>query len=324
MRNKEIARNRFFIPREKSERVHRSFCARPFLRKWAPLCDSKWLPSRWMYRERHRVCQFKLIQIAPRKVTKWLDANRILYHYHIILISRRRSWIKDNIILILAVTRATISHPAHSFLNASSERHVIPRRLAATRHAWIALRGWNRLRSVKTLRDTSVNKIASRLYAGHLSDSPISPLRRIEESVHPEFRWLIRVADNASAKRTTFLGICKMTLPKHDLSESAAAETRKRSTNPRIRDKEFAESRDDRRSRETLRNRKIRYPSSWFEILAVNFLGGMTMQEVVGEREEREKGWRRRRAPYDVWDSKSNFRSFVNFVCPGRERERQT
>lgn len=43
---------------------------------------------------------------------------------------------------------------------------------------------------------------------------------------------------------------------------------------------EFAECRDDRRSLETLRNRKIRYPLSveiWGH--AVNFLGGMTAQE---------------------------------------------
>lgn len=110
-----------------------------------------------------------------------------------------------------------------------------------------------------------------------------------------------------------------MTFPKRDLSESTGgnAET--------IGSHDFQCGGFARNSRnvatigarfETLRNRKIRYPLSVVEIRghAVNFLGGMTaLEENKGER----GGWR---TPYDVWDSKSNFRSFVNFVCPKSSR----
>lgn len=128
--------------------------------------------------------------------------------------------------------------------------------------------------------------------------------------------------DNARAKRTAFLGILQ-----NDFSETWFVRIfwRKRRNDRlarlsarRIRE-EFAECRDDRRSLETLRNRKIRYPLSVVEIRghAVNFLDGMTTQGRIRGRIRGREGWR---TPYDVWDSKSNFRSFVNFVCPKSSR----
>lgn len=75
-----------------------------------------------------------------------------------------------------------------------------------------------------------------------------------------------------------------MTFPKRDLSDSSGGNAETIGSHDfsvrRIRE-EFAECRDNRRSLETLRNRKIRYPLSVVEIRGhvVNFLGGMTTQE---------------------------------------------
>lgn len=106
-----------------------------------------------------------------------------------------------------------------------------------------------------------------------------------------EFWWFICFVDNAEAKRTAFLGILQNDFPETWFVRIFRRKRRNdrlaRLSARRIRE-EFAECHDNRRSLETLRNRKIRYPLSVVEIRghAVNFLGGMTAQK-ENKRERR-------------------------------------